>query len=79
MFEDIFRVKKSKKETVKVKKSRFDMKEQYQNRMDIVARGVERALGSIGLDMEVKSNRFTDKKGDDRIEFLFNLKEKRYD
>ena len=55
-----------------MKESRFDMKEIYQDRIDIIARGTERVLESMGLNITVKSNKFTSEKGDARIEYIFN-------
>ena len=57
------------------KVSSFDIGEEYVSRMDIIARGIERALDSMDIHMDVKSNRFIDEKGSKRIEFIFELKE----
>jgi len=73
MFEDIFQSKKGEKKLVE--KARFDMKEVYKGRTDIIARGSEMALEDMGLDMKINVNKFVDRNGDDRIEFVFSLYE----
>jgi len=52
------------------KYSSFDIPIKYQNRIDIMARGMERALQSLGLDIEIKSKRFMGGDGE-RISFEF--------
>jgi hypothetical protein len=52
----------------------FDIRKQYLNKPDIIARGIQRVLNSLGLTISVKSKMVVDENNNERVSFEF-LKE----
>jgi len=63
---------------VDIDKSHFGVKYVYveNGRLDIFARGFEKALNSMGINIEVRYSKIVDDMGIDRAQFELKYKEK---